>query len=170
MVFYVIPIMIILMLMAYQDFKSRSITVLLFVALAGLLLATALRHHSWMDIIEAISINLIFIFLHIIAVLLYLFLKHKTFVNPFRDYLGIGDLLFWVAVSPAFSPFNYILTFLISVLFALCVSVLLRYRHRQTTIPLAGLQAVFYACFFAVNFLVLHLDCHDDSLLLFSLV
>jgi hypothetical protein len=159
--------LVILLLMAVQDLRSRSIMLLLFFILSSLTIFSAVSHHSAEKVLITFFINSVFLSMHIMAIFIYLFVKHKRLVNPFREHLGIGDLLFWVAISPAFSPLNFVLGFLSSVLFAIAVSLFLRYgRTADKTVPLAGLQALFYAGFLMFNFLYLKMDCYDDSGLL----
>jgi hypothetical protein len=159
--------LVILLLMTVQDLRSRSITLLLFFILGSLTIFSALSQQSVEKVLVTFVINSLFLLMHIMAIFIYLFVKHKRFVNPFRDHLGIGDLLFWVVISPAFSPLNFVLGFLSSLLFAIVVSLFLRNsRTEDKTVPLAGLQALFYAGFLMINFLYLKMDCYDDSGLL----
>jgi|GEM_PF-6378768 len=161
----------ILLLMGFQDIKNRSIMLLLFFFLAGFVTYTALLNNPASEVLTSTLINLFFVGVQLLAVFLYVVIRNRSFVNPFVKHLGLGDLLFWIAISPGFSPVNYILTFLASMVFALGAFLLMgANRQEKQTVPLAGLQALFYSGFFFINFLFLKVDCHDDSLLMSFLI
>jgi len=70
-------------------------------------------------------------------------LKSKKFLNPFEHYFGLGDLLFYVAVTPLFLLKNYILYFILSLIFAILMQFGLKKIIREETVPLAGFAALF---------------------------
>jgi hypothetical protein len=70
-------------------------------------------------------------------------LKSKKFLNPFENYFGLGDLLFYVAVTPLFLLQNYILYFILSMLFAIVVQFGFKKIIKEETVPLAGFSALF---------------------------
>lgn len=70
-------------------------------------------------------------------------LKSKKFLNPFEHYFGLGDLLFYVAITPLFLLKNYILYFILSMLFAILMQLGLKKFIKDETVPLAGFSALF---------------------------
>jgi len=70
-------------------------------------------------------------------------LKNKHFLNPFQNYFGLGDLLFYIAITPLFNLRNYILFFILSMFFAICLQFALEKKMKQNTVPLAGFSALF---------------------------
>lgn len=70
-------------------------------------------------------------------------LKNKKLLNPFQNYFGLGDLLFYVAIAPLFLLQNYILFFILSMVFAIVLQVGLKKISTHDTVPLAGFSALF---------------------------
>ncbi|PXY41155.1 hypothetical protein DMB65_09375 [Flavobacterium cheongpyeongense] len=70
-------------------------------------------------------------------------LKTKKFLNPFENYFGLGDLLFYIAITPLFLLKNYILYFILSMLFAILMQLGLKKFIKEETVPLAGFSALF---------------------------
>jgi hypothetical protein len=70
-------------------------------------------------------------------------MKSKKFLNPFQHYFGLGDLLFYTAITPLFLLRNYILFFILSLLFAILMQFGLKKFIKEETVPLAGFSALF---------------------------
>lgn len=68
--------------------------------------------------------------------------KNKRYLNPFQNYFGLGDLLFYIAISPLFELKNYILFFIFSMIFAIGLQVGLKKMIQENTVPLAGFTAL----------------------------
>ena len=69
-------------------------------------------------------------------------LKNKSFLNPFQNYFGLGDFLFYIAIAPLFLLQNYILFFILSMLFAIGLQIGLKKFIKEQTVPLAGFSAL----------------------------
>lgn len=69
-------------------------------------------------------------------------LKTREFLNPFQNYFGLGDLLFYVAIAPLFLLQNYILFFIFSMVFAIGLQLGLKKIIQENTVPLAGFSAL----------------------------
>ncbi|OXE95176.1 hypothetical protein B0A63_25375 [Flavobacterium johnsoniae UW101] len=70
-------------------------------------------------------------------------IKNKQFLNPFEHYFGLGDLLFYLAVTPLFILPNFILFFILSMLFALLLQFAFKKYIHENTVPLAGFSSLF---------------------------
>lgn len=68
--------------------------------------------------------------------------KNKRYLNPFQNYFGLGDLLFYIAISPLFELKNYILFFIFSMIFAIGLQMGLKKMIHENTVPLAGFTAL----------------------------
>lgn len=68
--------------------------------------------------------------------------KNKRYLNPFQNYFGLGDLLFYIAISPLFELKNYILFFIFSMIFAIGLQMGLKKMIQENTVPLAGFTAL----------------------------
>ncbi|UMY66259.1 MULTISPECIES: hypothetical protein [unclassified Flavobacterium] len=77
--------------------------------------------------------------------------RQKEWVNPFRAYFGLGDFLFFLAVTPFFSLRSYVLFFICSMVFSLAIVTVWGGQLKQS-VPLAGLAALFFAGVIAASF------------------
>lgn len=69
-------------------------------------------------------------------------IKNKRFLNPFQNYFGLGDLLFYISITPLFNLKNYILFFILSMFFAICLQLTLKKTMKHNTVPLAGFSSL----------------------------
>lgn len=141
----IIIIAICLALMVYQDLKFRHIHVLGPVVLftAGLYIATQRFSGVYFKIIATNIAVLTFIFLIMVG---YMSLKNKSVHNPFKNYFGLGDLLFYIAVSPLFIVQQYVVFFILSLLFSLLVYFIFKKLIKPDAIPLAGFASILLIC------------------------
>jgi hypothetical protein len=86
--------------------------------------------------------NLIFFFTTFVALIIYMSIKNKKYINPFKNYFGLGDLLFYIAITPLFLLRNYIVFFVCSMIFAIGMQFLFKKYISQDSVPLAGLSSV----------------------------
>jgi hypothetical protein len=90
---------------------------------------------------QLIIYNLIFFILIISILVMYMSLKNKRFLNPFQNYFGLGDLLFYMAITPFFILKNYVAFFIASMIFAIVLHFIFKKKTNQT-IPLAGFSSL----------------------------
>ncbi len=126
----------------YQDFKFRAI------GLGWLILLCLLIVIRTANILEgsltaAYSLaNSTFVIIQVIFITVFYSLKNKRFINIGAAYLGWGDVLFFIAISPLFSPVNYVLFYVVSLTLTLCLFVGIQvYTRQPQLIPLAGCVA-----------------------------
>ncbi|WP_426065126.1 prepilin peptidase [Flavobacterium sp. DSP2-3-1] len=124
----------------FQDWKYRRIHVGL--PLAIFLFSLYVIQHENKILFKIIVYNLVFFLLTLSILILYMSLKTKKFLNPFQNYFGLGDLLFYVAIAPLFLLQNYILFFIFSMIFAIGLQLGLKKIIRENTVPLAGFSAL----------------------------
>ena len=139
--------------MAWEDARYRAVSVWTFPVLFGLLLVSRVHVASWEATWWSVKINFTIIVFQLIAIWLYLIAKHQAIVNPMQGFIGWGDVLFWIAVSPAFSPMAFLLFYVVSLLVALLIHGILRQSKvygDATKIPLAGLQALVYSAWLLI--------------------
>ncbi|HXB93041.1 MAG TPA: hypothetical protein VNU72_12155 [Puia sp.] len=160
-----------LLMIAYQDFRSRSVHWIYFplLALSGMGMAATLQ--SFLRILADTGFNLAFMGLQLVLLKLYFFVRCRVRYTALTiaqrrstgspdtalidKKIGLGDILFLAATCLFFSPINFIAFYILSLLFAIGTWLLmdiiggrrLQGRRisgaRQTTVPLAGLQASF---------------------------
>jgi hypothetical protein len=93
--------------------------------------------------ITVLLANVIFLLLTLILLVLYMSIKNRRFLNPFANYFGIGDLLFFLAITPLFYTYNFILYFIFSMIFSALLQVIFGKLMKIKTVPLAGFSALF---------------------------
>ncbi len=135
-----IGLLLCLLAVFFQDWKYRRIHVGL--PLAIFLFSLYVIQHENKILFKIIVYNLVFFLLTLIILILYMSLKTKKFLNPFQNYFGLGDLLFYVAIAPLFLLQNYILFFIFSMIFAIGLQLGLKKIIRENTVPLAGFSAL----------------------------
>lgn len=129
-----------LLLVFFQDWKYRRIHVLLPVII--FLFSFYLTHLKLIPI-KNILFNTAFFIITLGVLVIYMSIKNKQFLNPFEHYFGLGDLLFYLAVTPLFILPNFILFFILSMLFALLLQFVFKKYIHENTVPLAGFSSLF---------------------------
>ncbi|MES2275330.1 MAG: hypothetical protein V4592_04860 [Bacteroidota bacterium] len=125
--------------------KSRTVYWILFPALAILFMALyGIRHQTLAGLGQLIIINFAFFALQLLAVSVWFSIRHKAWVNITKGLLGWGDILFLGCLTCCFSPANFVLFYIGSLLIVLIIWLAgkqLLFKNK-VHIPLAGLQSV----------------------------
>lgn len=122
----------------WQDNKMRQIHIVLPVVV---FLCAFIFIKSFPFKYTVVFSNLIFLLTTFVTLITYMSIKNKKYVNPFKNYFGLGDLLFYIAISPLFLLKNYIVFFVCSMIFAIVIQYLFKKYIAQDSVPLAGLSA-----------------------------
>jgi len=130
-----------LLVVFIQDWKLRKINILL--PLAIFTLSYLLIPIKNVDLVKIAGYNIVFFLITLSILTLYMSLKSRKFLNPFVHYFGLGDLLFYIAVTPLFLLKNYILYFILSLVFSILMQFGLKKISKENTVPLAGFSALF---------------------------
>ncbi len=125
---------------AFQDFSERQISWLL---LPLVFLLCTLKQFSNCGITEtgeALLLNFMFVILQFLLLTLWMSLKNKKWINVIDHYIGLGDLLFFVAVCDFFSPVGFMVYYIGGLLVTLIGFIIYRNLKRDASlqIPLAG--------------------------------
>ncbi|MBF4485853.1 prepilin peptidase [Flavobacterium sp. CSZ] len=124
-----------------QDWRFRKIHVALpLVIFAVSLFIITIEKYN---LLEIVLFNTGFFLITLGILTIYMSLKSKKFLNPFQHYFGLGDLLYYLAITPLFLLKNYILFFILSLVFAIVLQFSLKKFIREETVPLAGFSALF---------------------------
>ncbi|KAA3641108.1 MAG: hypothetical protein DWQ02_01060 [Bacteroidetes bacterium] len=94
--------------LAFQDFKSRKIDLWLLIVMGFLVLICAGLNNDLKTTLTQTGINLGFLAIQLLLVSLYFSMKAGGFVNIADKYLGWGDIVFLVLITPLFSPLNFL--------------------------------------------------------------
>jgi cellulose synthase/poly-beta-1,6-N-acetylglucosamine synthase-like glycosyltransferase len=71
-------------------------------------------------------------------------LKERKVINILKTYLGLGDVLFFLVLTLAFSPINFVVFYLGSMLLTTIIyaGIILFNKNKKTLIPLAGAMSL----------------------------
>src|SRR5690554_3006162 len=113
----VIVLSVCLMGIFFQDIKYRHVHVifLILVFVSSFLLIDL----SFDLIVKNILYNSFFFLFVFCVLLIYMSLKNKKIISPFKNYFGLGDFILYLAITPLFNNLrNYIIFFIFSMLWA----------------------------------------------------
>ncbi|WP_163419239.1 hypothetical protein [Flagellimonas sp. HSM57] len=131
-----------LTVITYQDFKERKVFWFLFplaMLLLGLLYYLQVTNAS--VFLYQILINTILVTSILSILFIYTrFITKKRFLN---HSLGLGDILFFYALSLGFPTLTFIVLFVAATMFSLLVFLISKRNLKHKTVPLAGLMALF---------------------------
>lgn len=140
---------VLLALVAWQDFRFRAVTWVFFPLLFILSFTNTAFELGYAEAFFAWSINTAFLVFNLLFVFLYLSISRRSVVNFTGEFFGWGDILFLVAVGALVSPANFIIFFIASLFLVVILALL--FSKLRNSIPLAGLQAIFLLPVFIVN-------------------
>jgi len=128
-------------LIAFQDFKERAVSWVLF-PIIGLLLAflflnvTSFEQYSLFVMTNVLLVSGILL-------ILFLYTKHIARMKFLNVSFGLGDLLFFYAFALGFPTLTFIVLFVGAILFSLVFFLFSKKERKKGTIPLAGLMGFF---------------------------
>lgn len=152
----------ILLLLIYQDFTKFSVSgiaLLGLIALQPVVALFTLDLETWLIYLVT---NVVLSVAQFSILRLYFSLKErgkkekKQFLNGI---IGTGDLIFWLFLCEAFSPFNLTVFVIVSLILTLIVHVLRKQMSHK--IPLIGYLSIAY-----LIVLISGYSCYDDTLLI----
>ena len=133
-----IPLMIIIFI---QDLKYRAIHIIAPI----LLFLLGLVQFVHMDIaITQLLVTAAFLGITLLGAYGYFSIKYRKISNPFKSLIGLGDVLYFVAVIPFFITANYMLFLVLGLLFSMVSFFVVQYFQQTKLIPLAGLLSLFF--------------------------
>ena len=139
-IFLDITLVISLLLAFLQDWKDRSIHVFVFVAIAAAAVGKLMLTNFEFEIA---AYNALFVSLVIGLLMLYISLKAGKGVNIFKEHFGVGDLVFFFAVTPLFGSRNFILFFITGLVLSALAHLLVLLLKKDSPIPLAGYLSLY---------------------------
>ena len=139
------------MIIIYQDIKERAVWWFLFPVF--LLCAAWLHYHQSIQEIfwKHILFNLSAFFIVFSFAFLYSKLKMKA--DFLKEAIGLGDLLFFLALSFAYPTVTYIVVFVFSMLFSLILHLVIHSGKKSATVPLAGYASLFLILIYLSNWI-----------------
>lgn len=158
-------LVILLAIVVVQDLKHREISWLLIPFLLCSFLAKGLFLISSHQLIAYSLFNIGFIAIQLLILTAYISMKNKKLTNIVNSYLGLGDVLFFIVICVAFSSVNFILFYVLSLLFTLggfiAYNILIKKAKKE--IPLAGAMAMVMTTLILVNQWMPQFNFYNDD-------
>lgn len=142
-----IIIFAILVVIFYDDWRHRSLRLVFLPVLFGLLGFLRFQDAEPFLLVTNFFLNLAYLAIVGALVILYLRIRRKINVRDLSRYIGAGDLLFLMTIAVWFDMPEFVLFCAISFACALVFHLIVRWRWKMDTIPLAGYQSL---CFLVV--------------------
>ncbi|MDP9080011.1 MAG: hypothetical protein M3O71_21505 [Bacteroidota bacterium] len=163
-----IAIELLLLLVFFQDLRERAVFWILFPVLAlSFLSYRLLRNDPVAAICQAALVNIGFIAVVFLLLTAYFSVKRRKWTNVTDGLLGLGDLLFLLALCFYFSILNFLLFYITSLILVLATWLIWRSVVKNSNeVPLAGLQAVLLAILLGLSWWVLPVDLTNDNWIL----
>ena len=137
-----------LLVIIWQDLKLRSIHwITLPVIFAGLVLL------NYPIEVNVILRNILFVAVLMFVVSIYVSMRNRKWTNLTKDYFGLGDILFLIAITPVAEPYLFMLLFISGTLFTLIITLIRMTVKPQRNIPFAGYFAVFLIGFISLDYI-----------------
>ncbi len=128
-------------LIAFQDFKERMVTWILFPVIGFLLGFIYVYNTSFERCYPFVFTNMLLV--TGIVLILFLYTKYIAQMKFLNVSFGLGDLLFFYAFALGFPTITFLILFVGAIIFSLIVFLVSKGKQENDTIPLAGLMGFF---------------------------
>lgn len=147
-----ICIILLLLLIIYQDFKYLAISWWTIPILITLGILHGIQFVSIKQLLTEFSLNIAFLVFQITILTLYFSVKNRKLTNITKKYLGLGDILFFIFLAISFEPMHFILFFTGSLLVVLVLFIVLKAVRilKNERLPLAGGISFVYIIFLII--------------------
>ncbi|TVZ52272.1 type IV leader peptidase family protein [Dokdonia sp. Hel_I_53] len=147
----------------YQDIRDRAVYWFLFLTLAIQITYLHYQEVGFQNLIINTSFNLIFTGFILFFLLLFIYFKTGKF--SYKDAIGLGDILMFIAISCTFATYSFAVLFVFGLIASLiCHLIITRVarvtlsrkrnsKHIATMVPLAGYLAIYYLLVYIVYWL-----------------
>ncbi len=164
MLFIKILVVLLCLGIFWEDLKTRAVHWYLFPAVAGTLFYLSYKQ-SGIESVWNLTYNLVFIVLQLFALTAYFSIKFVRPVNIFKNFIGAGDVLFFIAVACYLPLVNFVIFYIISLIIVLLLWTFFKVisRLKSEYIPLAGLQAMLFAVILGIQMFSPAFNLANDS-------
>lgn len=123
-----------------QDLKYRAIHAILLVITGIIAIIYNFLEPQLLiyDMLQSIG----FLLVTSVAFMIYQTIVKKQLQNPIDSSIGLGDILFFIVITPLFQLHNYMLFFIVGLLLSVVMFLLTHKTRKHTTIPLAGYLSI----------------------------
>ena len=156
-----------LLMIGIEDLKHRAVHWYWFALLFSGITVKALMQEQSLVVMSNGLTNLGFIFLQLVMLTIFFTLKEKQLVKIINTRLGLGDIIFFAAICSMFSPYNFILFFILSLLVSMLIFILssLIQLQKDKAIPLAGLMSFCLMVLLIGGFIYGEANWHNDEII-----
>ncbi len=148
-----IVVILLLATLIYQDFKYRCVLWIIFPALILSQFFLSYMLIGWEELWLNMTVNLMLIVLQFLVLTFYFSFRNRKWTNIINKYIGIGDVFFFVFLILAFSPFNFIAFFIVSLIAILIIyTVAVKDNLKKYKIPLLGAMSIVYLLTLCVEY------------------
>ncbi|WP_339883480.1 prepilin peptidase [Polaribacter vadi] len=141
-------LIIFLGLICFQDIKERKVSI--WILFLGLVVGGYINYTYQHPIVFLSNTIINCVFVVTVFLILWVYAKLKMKKNIFEVF-GKGDLFFFMLLAVSLPILSFLMVFIFSIIFALLVFILLKNRIKEKTVPLAGLQALFFGLVLIAN-------------------
>ena len=157
-----VSILLLLVTMFVLDIKSRFLPLWAFPVLM-MLLFLFYNSHSWKIYLFNSIVNGSVLLLMFFSLKFYFYFKNGQRTKIINEYLGLGDVFFLLGICLFFSPFNYILFILISMLLAITFHL---FTKSKQDIPMASYFSFLLGILLIIDYVFLEYSIINDDYLL----
>lgn len=149
MLIFKMILLIILGVIVYEDITSRMVHWILFPLATFFLGYSFFEQSNPIFFLTTVGMNILLVS----GIMLILFLYAKLIMKkPFLNTsFGLGDLLFFYAISVAFPTVTFIVLFVFALIFSLCLHLVRKRKDIEPSVPLAGYMALFFAMILGIH-------------------
>ena len=162
-----IALLVVLIFIAYQDFRYREIHFVLFLLLSIFFFIDGNTYIAISKYLLNILYNMIFVLAQFLFVYIFYAIRGYGIKSLVIDIIGIGDILFIFILSLAFPWQSFFLYYVGGLIFALSVWLLLKHSGiiKSKFIPFAGLLSLYCALLLIFEFLLPQYNRFGNDLL-----
>ena len=158
---------LLLLVIIVQDFRYREISWVLLPLLFLTFGSKAVLSQSLLEAGIMSLKNLGFLAIQFLALFTFYFIKERKSVSLINYKIGLGDVLFFIAICPAFSLLNFLFYYLIGIFSTLAGYLIFRLFNKSSSseVPLAGCLSFIMMLFIFLQYLNNNFDMYNDDLI-----
>ncbi len=126
--------------LAAGDFRRREVGVVWLAVFAATALGVALWSDGWRETLVNVAFNVLLLLYLAVGIMVYVRIRRGKWMNPLKEYVGSGDLIFLAGVAPLFDLRGYLLFLIGASVFALVWTAVARAAGR--TIPFVAMTGI----------------------------
>lgn len=131
---------IVLIIICIQDLKKRLISLFLLIFL--FIICLIYWYYNSYNFLQLLY-NISFILVNLTLLKMYTLIAKKEKTDDLIPGLGLGDVLFFIVITPLFSTVNFILFFISGLFVSMLAHLFMSFFNKNKFIPLAGYLALY---------------------------